>query len=189
MDEVSGAQRDIIGATTVEQVRDWLANHVRDHLGLGIDAVLFTDGVVGAVFGLRLSDGREVVLKALRPGADVQRQRTVVRAQSTLAASGFGCARVVDGPSSTGGVLAVVEERLTCTSTGSPHEPGIGAAMAAAATQIDTLQAMDGTGLVTGRPAWADWSAGPWRAPPSGIRLLHSRARLRMGRRGRRCCR
>lgn len=166
MDEVSGAQRDILGATTVEQVREWLASHVRDRLGLGIDAVLFTDGVVGAVFGLRLSDGREVVLKALRPGTDVQRQQTVVWAQNTLAASGFGCARVLDGPSRTGGVLAVVEERLTCATTGSPHEPAVGAAMAAAlAAQIDALQAMDGTGLVPGRPAWADWSAGAWPPP------------------------
>jgi hypothetical protein len=57
VDEVSGAQRDILGVTTVEQVRDWLATHVRDHLESGIDAVLFTDGVVGAVFGLRLDDG------------------------------------------------------------------------------------------------------------------------------------
>ena len=166
MDEISGAQQDILGATTVEQVRDWLANHVRDHLGSGIDAILFTDGVVGAVFGLRLSDGREVVLKALRPGANVQRLQTVVRAQNTLAASGFGCARVVDGPSSTRGVVAIVEERLTCASTGSPHEATVGAAMAAAlATQIDTLRAMDGVALVPGRPAWADWSGGAWPVP------------------------
>jgi hypothetical protein len=164
--EVSGAERDILGVTTAEQVGDWLDRHVQEHLGLGVHAVLFTGGDNGAVFGLRLSDGREVVLKALRPKADVRRLRAIVRAQSALAASGFGCARVLDGPSSTGGVPAVVEERLTRTSTGSPHDLGAGAAMAAAlAAQIDSLRAMDGADLVRGRPAWADWSAGAWPVP------------------------
>ena len=166
VDEVSGAQRDILGATTSEQVVEWVARHVRDHLGPGVEEVLFTGGDIGAVFGLRLRDGREVVLKALRPGADVQRLRTVVRAQNALAAAGFGCARVLDGPSTTGGVLAVMEERLTCASTGSPHDPAASAAMAAAlAAQVDALRGMDGTELVPGRPAWADWSAGAWPMP------------------------
>ena len=166
MDEISGAQRDILGATTVEQVREWLASHVRDHLGSGIDAILFTDGVVGAVFGLRLSDGREVVLKALRSGAKSSGcrpssgRRTPWPRQASAAPGSSTDRRRL------GGVLAIVEERLTCTSTGSPHEAKVGAAMAAAlAAQIDTLRAMDGTGLVPGRPAWADWSGGAWPVP------------------------
>ena len=36
---------------------------------------------------------------------------------------------------------------------------------AALAAQIDTLRGADGTDLVTGRPAWADWSAGAWPEP------------------------
>ncbi|MEQ7129476.1 phosphotransferase [Actinopolymorpha sp. B11F2] len=166
MDEISGAQRDILGATTTGQVADWVARHVRDHIGSGVDAVLFTGGDIGAVFGLRLSDGRDVVLKAFRPGANVQRLQAVVRAQNTLAAAGFGCARVFDGPSSTGDVLALVEERLACASTGSPHDQAARVAMAAAlAGQIDALRDMDGAALVPGRPAWADWSVGTWPAP------------------------
>jgi hypothetical protein len=166
MDEVSDTQRAILGTETAGQVREWLDRHLREHLGSGVESVLFTGGDIGAVFGLRLTDGREVVLKALRPGADARRLRAVVRAQETLAASGFGCARVLDGPSRTDGVLAIVEERLTFASTGSPHDPTARAAMAAAlAAQIDILRGADGTDLVTGRPAWADWSAGAWPQP------------------------
>jgi hypothetical protein len=159
VDEISGAQRAVLGAsaTTVGQVRDWVVRHLRDHLGSTLDVVLFTGGDIGAVFGLRLADGREVVLKALRPGADERRLRGIVRAQNALSSSGFGCARVLDGPSRTGGVVAIVEERLTCVPSGSPHDPAARAAMAAAlAAQIDALRTMDGADLVPGRPAWAD---------------------------------
>src|SRR3954452_7326992 len=166
MDEVSGTQRAILGAETTGQVRDWLDRHLREHLGSGVESVLFTGGDIGAVFGLRLTDGREVVLKALRPGADDRRLQTVVRAQNMIAASGFGCARVLDGPSRTDGVLAIVEERLSCVSTGSAHDPTARGAMATAlAGQIDILRGVDGTDLITGRPAWSDWTAGAWPEP------------------------
>ncbi|TDC15379.1 hypothetical protein E1261_40510 [Kribbella albertanoniae] len=144
----------------------WLERHLRDHLGTGLESIQFSGGDIGAVFGLHLTDGRDVVLKAFRPGADLERLRTVVRAQNALASAGFGCARVLDGPSRTTGVLAVVEQRLTGTSTGSPHAPAARAAMAAAlAVQIDALRNLDGIALVTGRPAWADWTAGAWPEP------------------------
>ena len=107
VEEISGAQRAILGAETTGQVREWIAGHVRDRLGVGVDSILFQGGDVGAVFCLRLIDGREIVVKALRRGADVRRLRAVVRAQNALTESGFGCARVLDGPSSTRGVLAV----------------------------------------------------------------------------------
>lgn len=116
-------------------------------------------------FGLRLVRGREVVLKALRPGADLHRLQAVVSAQNRLAAAGFGCPVVLDGPSSTRGVLAVVEQAIpdTCTSTGSPHDVTARAAMAGGlALQIELLRGVDGSALVTGRPAWANWDSGAW---------------------------
>ncbi|WP_433166330.1 hypothetical protein [Kribbella sp. CA-247076] len=115
---------------------------------------------------MRLTDGRDVVVKALRSGADERRLQGVVRAQEALATAGFGCARVIDGPSRTDGVWAVVEERLEGESSGSPHDPPARTAMAEAlARQIEILDGMDGADLVTGRPAWADWSGGAWPEP------------------------
>jgi aminoglycoside phosphotransferase (APT) family kinase protein len=176
VDDISGAQRAILGVDTAGEVRDWVDRHVRDQLGAGVDEVLFTAGDIGAVFALRLTDGREVVVKALRPGADLPQLGAVVRAQNLLAASGFGCARVLGGPSTTDGVLAVVEERLTCTSSGSPHDPAARAAMAVAlATQIDVLRDFDGTDLLTSPPAWALWSEGAWPTPHDPIFDFSSR--------------
>ncbi len=170
MELARDTERAILGVETAAQVRTWVARHVRDHLGGTVESVLFTGGDIGAVFGLRLDDGREVVLKALRRGANERRLRAVVRAQNLLADEDFGCARVLDGPSSTDGVIAVVEERLTCTSTGSGHDPEARRAMATAlATQIDALRGMDGSDLVQGQPAWADWSAGAWPVPHDPI--------------------
>jgi hypothetical protein len=170
MDVASDTERAILGVRTVGEVREWLSHHVRDHLGAAVDAVTFTAGDIGAVFGLRLADGREVVVKALRPGANVGRLRVVVRAQNVLADSGFGCARVVDGPSSTSGVVAIVEERLSCAPSGSPHDAAARGAMASAlAAQIDALRGMDGSDLVLGQPAWANWSGGAWPVPHDPI--------------------
>ncbi|MBM7786857.1 phosphotransferase [Tenggerimyces flavus] len=170
MELARDTERAILGVETAAQVRSWVARHVRDHVGGTVESVLFSGGDIGAVFGLRLSDGREVVLKALRPGANARRLRAVVRAQNALASSGYGCARVLDGPSSTDGVFAIVEERLTCTPTGSPHEPAVRGAMAAAlAAQINALRGMDGADLVQGGPAWSDWSVGAWPVPHDPI--------------------
>lgn len=170
MELARDTERAILGVESAAEVRAWVARHVRDHLGGVVESVLFSGGDIGAVFGLRLSGGREVVLKALRPGANERRLRAVVRAQNALASSGFGCARVLDGPSSTDGVIAIAEKRLTCTPTGSPHDPAARGAMASAlAAQIDALRAMDGADLAVGGPAWADWSVGAWPVPHDPI--------------------
>lgn len=159
---VRGIERFIFGAVSSDEVRDWLDVHLRAHLAVAIEAITFRSGDIGAVFGLRLVGGREVVLKALRPGADLHRLQAVVSAQNRLAAAGFGCPVVLDGPSSTRGVLAVVEQAMTCTSTGSPHDVTARAAMAGGlALQIELLRGADGSALVTGRPAWANWDSGP----------------------------
>lgn len=163
---MAGAPRDIFGEVSAEQLRTWLDRHVREHIGVAIDGVVFQGGYTGAVFGLRLVDGREVVVKVQRPDADLTRMHAVVAVQNRLAAAGFGCPSVLSGPASAEGVLVVIEKRLTCEPTGSPHQPRSRAAMAGGlATQIDAVRTMDGSALVAGRPAWADWDAGAWPRP------------------------
>lgn len=167
---VRGIERLIFAAESPDEVRDWLDVHLRARLGVAIEAITFRAGDIGAVFGLRLVDGREVVLKALRPGAELHRAQAVVSAQNRLAAAGFTCPVVLDGPSSTTGVLAVVEQAMSCTSTGSPHDAAARAAMAGGlAVQIELLRDVDGSALITGRPAWANWDSGAWPAPHDSI--------------------
>ncbi|XVU29093.1 hypothetical protein ACQPZJ_19140 [Actinoplanes sp. CA-054009] len=68
----------------------WLATWCREHLGAEPAGVLFRSRQVSAVFGLRLTDGREVVVKAR---ADDGRASSCVAAQAWLAERGFPCAR------------------------------------------------------------------------------------------------
>lgn len=162
---ISGIQRLIFGDVGADGVRDWLDRHVRARLDSGIDSIAFTAGDIGAVFGLRLHNGRTVVLKALRPGGSLVRVQNVVACQNRLAAAGFPAPAVLDGPSLTDGVVAVIEEYVPRAPIGDPHEPQIRATMAAAlANQIDILRDVDGSALKSGRPAWANWETGAWPA-------------------------
>jgi hypothetical protein len=162
---ISGIQRLIFGDVTADGVRDWLDRHVREYLGAEVESITFTAGDIGAVFGVRLHDGRTVVLKALQPGAGLRRVRAVADCQNRLATAGFPAPPVLTGPDVTDGVVAVIERQLSGTSTGSPHEPLNRATMAAAlAKQITLLRDVDGTALISGRPAWANWETGAWPA-------------------------
>jgi Ser/Thr protein kinase RdoA (MazF antagonist) len=64
-------------------------------LGARVDEVLFTAGHLSRVFGLRLADGREVVVK-IRPAAD--RLAACADIQRTLWRDGFPCPRPLVGP-------------------------------------------------------------------------------------------
>jgi hypothetical protein len=160
---ISGIQRRIFGDVTADGVRDWLDRHVREYLDADVESITFTAGDIGAVFGLRLQDGRTAVLKALQPGAGLPRVQAVADCQNRLATAGFPAPVVLTGPNVTDGVVAVIERQLSCTSTGNPREPRNRTTMAAAlARQIELLRDIDGTALISGRPAWADWETGAW---------------------------
>jgi Phosphotransferase enzyme family len=70
-------------------VPDWLPTWCWDHLGGELADVLFHLEQVSMVFGLRLADGRDVVVKAR---ADDGRAVSCVAAQARLAGRGFPCA-------------------------------------------------------------------------------------------------
>ena len=73
--------------------------------------------------GVRAASCRRdrVLVKAGRPGGGVLRLETVVRCQQRLAGAGFGCAEVVNDPSRTDGVVAIAQQQLQRSPTGSPH--------------------------------------------------------------------
>ena len=80
----------------------------RDHLGAEPAEVLFRRQSISAVFGLRLTNGTDVVVK-IRP--DDGRTESCVSAQTLLAAQGFPCARPLT-PVTTVGSLAVHAEEF-----------------------------------------------------------------------------
>jgi hypothetical protein len=68
---------------------EWLAAWCREHLGAAPADVLLRDEHMSEIFGLRLTDGREVVVKA-RPDQN-GRAATCVEVQRILAGRGFPC--------------------------------------------------------------------------------------------------
>jgi hypothetical protein len=69
---------------------DWLPGWCLDHLGGEPAGVLFRLHQVSMVFGLRLTGGSDIVVKAR---ADDGRAVSCVAAQARLAERGFPCAR------------------------------------------------------------------------------------------------
>jgi hypothetical protein len=74
----------------LDDLPDWLPAWCLDHLGDEPADTLFRLQQVSMVFGLRLSGGRDVVVKAR---ADDGRAVSCIAAQARLAGRGFPCAR------------------------------------------------------------------------------------------------
>ena len=127
--------------------------------------VLFRAGYLSQVTGLRLADGRAVVLKA-RPPAP--RLHGCVALQATLAAAGFPCPRPLAGPAPLGALAATAEELVP---GGHLLAPGPAAAGRFAALLAELVRlAPDPAALPTLAPSppWAAWDhdlPGLWPPP------------------------
>ncbi len=93
---------------TLDGRPDWLPAWCLDHLGSEPAEVLFRLRQVSTVFGLRLADGTDVVVKARD---DDGRAGSCVTAQARLAGRGFPCARPLT-PATRVGALAVHAEEF-----------------------------------------------------------------------------
>ncbi|MFI6485125.1 phosphotransferase [Nonomuraea sp. NPDC050663] len=90
----------------IDDLPDWLSAWCLDHLGDQPADVLFRQQSMSMVFGLRLSCGTDVVVKAR---GDDGRAGSCVKAQARLAENGFPCARPLT-PVVSVGLLAVHAE-------------------------------------------------------------------------------
>lgn len=86
----------------------WIAPWCAEHLGASPRTLLLRAGHLSAVFGLRLGDGREVVVKARRDAPS--RIAACVAAQAALARGGFRCPVPLTPVTSVEGDLAVHAE-------------------------------------------------------------------------------
>ncbi|MHB8296290.1 MAG: phosphotransferase [Acidimicrobiales bacterium] len=93
---------------SLDDLPGWLPTWCLDHLGGEPVEVLFRLEQISMVFGVRLADGRDVVVKA-RP--DDGRAAHCVAAQAQLAERGFPCARPLT-PAGEVGSLVVHAEQL-----------------------------------------------------------------------------
>jgi hypothetical protein len=91
----------------LDDLPDWLPAWCREHLGGEPAGVLFKAQQVSMVFGLRLTSGTEVVVKAR---ADDGRAVSCVAAQARLAERGFPCARPLSPVVGVGSLAVHAEE-------------------------------------------------------------------------------
>jgi hypothetical protein len=169
---VTGIHRAVFGPVNEDAVADWLARHVRRHLAADVQSILFQSGRVAAVYGLRLSDGTEIVAKVHRRPVNIGRLAAATACQRILADHGFPCPRPLAGPAITDGRVAVLESRLDRGEPGDAHQPELRRAMARAlAEQVDLLRARSAAALaaLADPPAWAAYERGPWPMPHDPI--------------------
>lgn len=88
----------VFGTTDPYQIARLLDAFCREELGAAIADVLFYESSIGAVCGMRLQDGRRVVVKVHQPSHTLEFLLAVVRVQRYLLAHGYPCTRPLLDP-------------------------------------------------------------------------------------------
>jgi hypothetical protein len=169
-DAATGLERAVFGDIGREQIDVWLASHVWARLSAEVSTVLFRSGRVGAVYGLQLSDGHDVVVKVHRKPVVLEHLSAATACQRVLADAGYPCPSPLDGPAVTAGHTATIEAWLEGGEPGNAHQPAIRKTMAKSlAMQPEILREMPSVILATHPPAWASYAGGPWPTPHDSI--------------------
>ncbi|GAB3769126.1 phosphotransferase family protein [Microlunatus parietis] len=136
---------------------DRLAEWCREHLGSQPVDQLFSSGHLSAVVGLRLADGREVVIK-IRPSS--ARIAACVEVQRRLFRAGFPCPRPLTRAVPFGAEVATAETYVP----GGAELPSAGRAAVAFAEAFARLIRLaprpDEVASLDPAPAWAAWNHG-----------------------------
>jgi hypothetical protein len=149
--------RAVFGDASAEEVAAAIDSFCALSLGSHVEGMEFFRASVGSVHGLRLDDGRRVVVKVARPGTDAARLESVQTVERWLAADGFPCPLPLAGPVPLGRGLATAETLLDRGEAADAHEPALRRTMAAALagltarcgrfTALDALRATPQVGL------------------------------------------
>ncbi|MEV4315717.1 phosphotransferase [Actinocrispum sp. NPDC049592] len=136
---------------------DSLARWCLEHLGSSPAEELFRSGYLSAVIGVRLLDGREVVVK-VRP--DSPRIAACVDVQRRLFQAGYPCPRPLTGAAAFGGGIATAEayvpggDILPSADHAAPAFAEAFARLIRLAPRPDELSTLDPP------PSWAAWNQG-----------------------------
>ncbi|MDP8949366.1 MAG: phosphotransferase, partial [Actinomycetota bacterium] len=131
----------ILGTADPRRVSEELASFCTARLGSAVEEIFFCELSVGAAFGLRLRDGRRVMLKAHLPDRTLRFLEAVYRVQHHLFARGFPCPAPITGPLPFGHGFATVESFVDEGKFADAHEPEIRRSMAHALARMIELAA------------------------------------------------
>lgn len=118
-------ERAIFGTTEPAAITVEIERFVREELGASISEPLFFESSVGSVFGLRLGDGREVVIKAHQPDEPRDSLIAVHAVCRHLSNRGFPCPRPVLDPRPLGLGHGTVEELRADGDWADAHDPAV----------------------------------------------------------------
>ena len=136
-------------------------------LGSAIAGARFYVASIGAVAGVVLADGREVVVKLHQPSVGVDQLAELVRLRAQLGAC--GSPRVLAGPLPIARGHAVIEQLDERGAWADPHEPHVRRALARGLYRIvETCRPFAATSLLAGR-AWAMPADRLWPVPHSKL--------------------
>ena len=112
-DVASGhVERAIFGARDADAIATLVARTAEQQLGTPVAGGLFYAASAGCVFGLRLEDGRSIVLKAYQSHWEQRFLCAVQRVQRAVAGTGFPCPTPLAEPVAVGRCLATIESLL-----------------------------------------------------------------------------
>jgi hypothetical protein len=129
-DERPALEQEIFGTHNPDDIASQVDAFCREHVGSAIANYEFFATSVGSVHGLRLLDGRRLVLKAHRRDVPVEHLVAVQHVQETLSATGFPAPRPLLSPTRIANGRAIVETLLDRGQPADAHDPPIRQAMA-----------------------------------------------------------
>ena len=146
--------REVFGTGDGEEIERAVDAFCVEALGSRVAGHEFFDASVGSVHGVRLEDGRRVVVKARRGGTSVEPIGASQVAQKHLAESGFPCPMPLVGPAPLAAGVATAETMPEAGERGDPHEPDVRRAMAVTlARLVDLCRPLRLEGLEAGSGA------------------------------------
>jgi hypothetical protein len=169
MKEAMAVEQLVFGTPDIAEIDQVVDKFCVDTLGAGVTEVLFREVSVGVVFGVRLDDGRRVVLKAHQPRERPERLLAVQQIQAALRAEGLACPEPLLGPTVLVNGVATVEAMLDKGEFRNTHDPGCRRLIAEAlARHLDLTSVMGipeslagGWSLAAGSQLWPSAAHSP----------------------------
>lgn len=170
-ESLSGTERAVLGDVSPAQVLALLSRYTLSRLGRPIRSVRFRAGRIDAVWGVELTDGREVVVKAHRQPVDLRAVTAAVDARSLLVAAGYPCPRPCSGPDEVDGLVLVAETLVGDGTAPDGRDPAIRRLLADGLAQHVHLLRQDATLAARAGegPSWCRYQHGPWPTPHDPI--------------------